>query len=111
MAIVYQAPFLNGFFNIASILLGLAALVFAVHSLQVRGCLICCTVSGACCGLALLLQLAELDRLAGIMDSSAIYDTVHARVIAGAVLLILITALNVLALLRGRKKDPGCGSC
>lgn len=111
MDITYQAPFLNGIFNILSILLGLAALVFATHSLQVKGCLICATVSGGCCGLALLLQLAELNRLATISDSAAIYDTVHARVLAGAALLILCTALNVLALLRGRKKDSGCESC
>lgn len=108
MDIVYQPQFMTGLFNISSILLGIAALVFAIHSLQVRGCLICCTACGACCGLALLLQLAELDRLARIMDSAAIYDTVHARVLAGTVLLILCTVLNVLALLRGRKKASGC---
>ena len=93
--------------NIASIMLGLAALVFSIHSLQVRGCLTCCTLSGSLCGLAILLQLAELDRLANIPDISAIYDTLHARVLAGILLLVLCTALNLLALLRGRK----CESC
>lgn len=97
--------------NIASILLGLAALVFSIHSLQVKGCLTCCTLSGSCCGLALLLQLAELNRLAEILDSAAIYDTVHARVIAGTLLLVGITVLNVLALLRGRKQESGCENC
>jgi hypothetical protein len=35
--------------NILSLLLGIAAIVFAVHNLQVRGCLICSTLSGLCC--------------------------------------------------------------
>ena len=93
--------------NIASILLGLGALVFSVHSLQVKGCLTCCTLSGGFCGLALLLQLVQLDRLVNIADISAIYDTLHARVLAGVLLLTVCTILNILALLRGRK----CGKC
>ena len=93
--------------NIASILLGLAALIVSIHSLQVKGCLTCCTLSGSLCGLSLLLQLAELSRLVNIEDISAIYDTTHARVLAGTLLLLVCTALNVLALLRGRK----CGNC
>ena len=96
-------------YNILSLLLGLAALVFAFHSAQVRGCLICCTVSGTLVGLSVLCQLIDLDRLAGIMDASAIYDTTHARVFAAAVLVTAVTALNLTALLRGRKKD--CKTC
>ena len=105
MDIVYQAPFLSGLFNILSILLGICALVFAAHSLQVRGCLTCCTLSGLCTSASLLFQLLELDRLAKIMDSSAIYDTTHARVLAAATLLTLCTLLNIWALLRGRNKE------
>ena len=93
--------------NIASILLGLAALAFSIHSLQVKGCLTCCTLSGSCCALSILLQLAELDRLAAIGDTAAIYDTTHARVLAGTALLLACTVLNILALLRGRR----CESC
>lgn len=96
-------------YNILSLLFGLAAIIFAIHSVQVKGCLICCTASGGLCGLSLLLQLADLDRLSQIMDSSAIYDTTHARVFAGMVLLALVLGLNILALLRGRKKD--CETC
>lgn len=95
-------------YHILSLVLGIAAIVFSIHSVQVKGCLICCTVSGGLCGLSLLLQLADLDRLSQIMDSSAIYDTTHARVFAGTVLLALVLGLNILALLRGRKKDRDC---
>ena len=95
--------------NILSLILGIAAIVFAVHSLQVRGCLICCTASGGLCSLALLCQLIDLDRLARISDTAAIYDTAHARVTAGTVLLVLVLALNILALLRSRQRS--CGQC
>lgn len=94
-------------YNIASILLGIAAMVFAVHSWQVRGCLICCTLSGATCGLSLLCQLLELYRLVRMDDVSALLDTVHARVIAGAVLLVAVVVTNVLTLLQERS----CQSC
>lgn len=95
--------------NITSFFLGVASLVFAVHALQVRGCLICCTGSLLCCGGALLCQLGELYRLTLIADIAAIYDTAHARFLAGCVLLGLTSALHLLALLRSRKKT--CESC
>lgn len=96
-------------YNILSLILGLAALVFAFHSARVRGCLVCCTVSGTLSGFSVLCQLIDLDRLAGILDASAIYDTTHARVIAAAVLVSAVTILNLAALLRGRNKD--CKTC
>ena len=96
--------------NLFSLLLGIAALVFAVHSVQVRGCLICSTLSGACCSGALLCQLLDNDRIAQLEDIAAMLDTAHARVVCGAVLLLLCTVLNVIALLRSRK-TKGCESC
>ena len=95
--------------NLASILLGLAAIVFAVHSLQVRGCLICCTISGGVTGLSLLCQLWQLNQLAGIGDWAAIEDTLGARCFAAAALLGIVLILNIAALLRSRKKD--CETC
>ena len=96
--------------NILSLLLGLAALVFAVHSVQVRGCLICSTVSGFCCSASLLCQLMDNDRIARIEDVAAMLDTAHARVVCGSVLLIVCTSLNVIALLRSKKKG-NCETC
>lgn len=97
------------FFNLASILLGLAAIVFAVHSIQVKGCLICCTVGLGTTGLSLLCQLLELKRLAGIGDFAAIDDTLGARCFAAGVLLAAVLILNLCALLRGRKQN--CDNC
>ena len=95
--------------NILSLILGIAAIVFAVHSLQVRGCLICCTASGGCCSLSLLFQLLDNDRIARLEDIAAMLDTAHARVTAGTVLLVLVLALNILALLRSRQRS--CDQC
>ena len=95
--------------NIASVVLGLVSLAFAVHAVQVRGCLICCTGSLACTGGSLLCQLWEINRLIEISDTAAIYDTVRARCLAGTLLLALTLGLHLIALLRSRKHK--CGNC
>ena len=94
--------------NLLSLLLGIAAIVFAFHSLQVRGCLICCTLSGLCCSASLLCQLLDNDRIARLEDIAAMLDTAHARVVCAAVLLTICTVLNGIGLLRSRKKKCSC---
>ena len=96
--------------NLLSLLLGLAALAFALRSIQVKGCLICSTLSGLGCSAALLCQLMDNDRIAEIQDVAAMLDTAHARAVCGAVLLMVCTALNLTALLRS-KKQSDCESC
>ena len=96
--------------NLLSLLLGVVALVFAVHSVQVRGCLICSTLSGFCCSASLLCQLVDNDRISQLEDIAAMLDTAHARVVCGGALLVLCTALNLIALLRSRKQDS-CSNC
>lgn len=95
--------------NLLSLLLGIASLVFAVHSIQVKGCLICSTASGFCCSLSLLCQLMDNDRIARLEDVAAMLDTAHGRVVCGAGLMIACTVLNGIALMRSRKK--GCDNC
>ena len=96
--------------NLLSLLLGIAAMVFAFHSIQVRGCLACCTLSGVCSSAALLCQLVEINRLAQSPDVAAILDTAHARVVCTAVLLTLCTVLNAVALIRSRSQQT-CNHC
>ena len=96
--------------NILSLLLGISALVFAFHSIQVRGCLICSTLSGACCSAALLCQLMDNDRISQLEDIAAMLDTAHARVVCGAALLGFCTLLNAIALLRNCKQKK-CENC
>ena len=92
--------------NLLSLLLGIAALVFAVHSIRVRGCLICSTLSGFCCSAALLCRLIDNDRISQLEDIAAMLDTAHARVVCGAVLLGLCAVLNGIALLLSNKSAP-----
>ena len=96
--------------NMLSLLLGIAAIGFAFHSLQVRGCLICSTLSGTCCSAALLCQLMDNDRLSQLEDIAAMLDTSHARVVCAGMLLGICTVLNLLALLRSRKQSS-CKNC
>ena len=95
--------------NLLSLLLGIAAILFAFHNVQVKGCLICSTASGFCCSASLLCQLLDNDRIAQLEDIAAILDTAHARVVCGAALLTACTVLNVLALVRSRKRK--CNIC
>ena len=96
--------------NLLSLLLGIACLLFAVHSVQVKGCLICSTLSGFCCSASLLCQLMDNDRIARMEDIAAMLDTAHARVVCSMVLLGFCTALNLAALLRSRNQT-GCKEC
>lgn len=91
--------------NLISLILGFAALGFAVYSAKAKGCLSCTTLSGLCCSASLLCQLLDNDRLAQLEDICAILDTAHARAVCAAVLLILTSVLNILALLRNRQKN------
>ena len=98
--------------NLISLLLGIAAVMFSVHNVRVRGCQICSTLSGVCCSTALLCQLLDNDRIARLEDIAAMLDTAHARVVCGAVLLGLCTVLNLTALLlRSGKQDSRCKNC
>lgn len=102
MEIAYTAP--TYYWNVLSIVLGIAAIVFAIHSIHVKGCLTCCTLGFGCCAGALLTQLIELQRLAEIRDFSAIEDTLHARCLAAGALLFAVLALNLIALYRSSRK-------
>ena len=96
--------------NILSLLLGIAAIVFSVHNLQVRGCLICSTLSGLCCSASLLCQLMDNDRISRLEDIAAMLDTAHARVVCAAALLGICAVPNAIALLRSRKQK-NCDDC
>ena len=96
--------------NILSLLLGIAAIVFAVHNLQVRGCLICSTLSSLCCPASLLCQLMDNDRISQLEDIAAMLDTAHARVVCAGVLLGICAVLNAFALLRNHKQQD-CKKC
>ena len=87
-------------YNLLSILLGLAAFGFAIHSIQVRFCPTCCILSFACCGGALVCQFLEIRRRVQISDWSALMDTMDAVVFAAFILLAVTLLLNFVSLFR-----------
>ena len=105
MDIVYTAPVMAGLYNILSILLGLAAIGFGIHSFAVKGSLTCCTVSLGCTGASLFFQILELNRRAKINDWAAIEDTIGAVALAAGALLACTLFVNLFALYRSRKSS------
>ena len=87
-------------YNLLSILLGLAAFGFAIHSIHVRFCPICCVLSFSFCGASLVSQLLEIRRRVSTSDWSALMDTVDAVVFAAVSLLSITLVMNLLALAR-----------
>lgn len=92
-------------YNLLSLILGVAALGGSVLFLKKRESLLRCGFGWFCCGASLLCQLLDLERLAERMDSAAIYDTAHGRVVAGVGLLTAVTALNLAAVLKIKKEE------
>ena len=82
--------------NLLSIFLGILGLSAAVMALRSGKNRKLTAVSFGTCGAALLCQLAEIYRLTQIGDTSAIYDTVHARFLAGCCLLGLTLGLHLI---------------
>ena len=88
--------------NLLSVFLGFTGLFFGFRAFRKGAGAACCAVSLGACGGALLCQLAEMYRLTVIGDTSAIYDTARARLLAAACLLGLTLGLQLLALVRRR---------
>ena len=91
-------------YNLLSLCMGFAAIFCSVGSLKRKGSLLLCSMSGFLCGMSLLCQLIDTERLSKFLDVSAIYDTAHGRVVAGAVLLTVVSILNLAALLRNKNR-------
>ena len=87
-------------YNISSLLLGLAAWLFAVisihHSQKFQ------TGSFICCATSLCLQFLELRRLCEIGDISAVLDTIGGVTFAAIVLTTVTVLINLYAQFRRR---------
>ncbi len=89
---------MSAFFNISSVLLGLAAWSLPLWSIFTRrhrsgqsG------TSFGLCSLSLLMQIFEIRHRVYIDDFSAIEDTLHAVVLAAMILLCIALILNIAA--------------
>lgn len=95
---------MSAFFNISSLFLGLISWVIPVFALlQKKNPSGAAGISFLCCTLALLLQLMEIRNRVIFGDLTAVMDTISAVVTAGAVMIAVCTALNLLGFLRNRK--------
>ena len=93
------------FFNLGSLMLGLAAwgLPFLAIGKKDRFS-ICCLGSFGCCILSLLLQLFEVKNRVNLEDWSALMDTMHAVVLAAVVMIVVMVVCNLIALLRTARR-------
>ena len=93
------------FFNLGSLMLGLAAwgLPFLAIGKKDRFS-ICCLGSFGCCILSLLLQLFEVKNRVNLEDWSALMDTMHAVVLAAVVMIMVMVVCNLIALLRTARR-------
>ena len=87
-------------YNILSLILGLLSWGMGIAAVCQKGRFQYCFGSMTLCGTALVLQLLEVSRRAGISDFSAIQDTASAISFAAVVLLTVTILLNGIAMLR-----------
>ena len=87
-----------GFFNVASLLLGLVAWALPISTIITRRYRAAYpSVSFGLCSLSLLLQLMQVQNLVRKQDWSALMDTWYAVVFAGIVLLLVNLVANIAA--------------
>ena len=87
-----------GFFNVASLLLGLVAWALPISTIITRRYRAAYpSVSFGLCSLSLLLQLMQVQNLVRKQDWSALMDTWYAVVFAGFVLLLVNLVANIAA--------------
>ena len=96
---------MSAFFNLGSLILGLAAwgLPFLAIGKKDRFGL-CCLGSFGCCILSLLLQLFEVKNRVNLEDWSALMDTVHAVTLAAVIMVVVMVVCNLFALLRSARR-------
>lgn len=92
---------MSAFFNLGSLILGLAAWVLPFLAIRKKDRFgLCCLGSFGCCILSLLLQLFEVKNRVNLEDWSALMDTMRAVVLAAVVMIVVMLVCNLFALLR-----------
>ena len=87
-----------GFFNVASLLLGLVAWALPISTIITRRYRAAYpSASFGLCSLSLLLQLMQVQNLVRKQDWSALMDTWYAVVFAGIVLLLVNLVAHIVA--------------
>ena len=94
---------LSMFYNLGSIILGVAAWIFAGLAIanQKKGHQFS-IISYSACAFSLLFQLLEVGNRVNLGDYAAIEDTIRAVLFASFTLVVVTFALNVVALVKSR---------
>ena len=96
---------MSTFFNLGSLILGLAAWVLPFLAVKKKDQFgLCCLGSFGCCILSLLFQLFEVKNRVNLQDWSALMDTMHAVILASVVLVVVMVGCNLSALLRATRR-------
>lgn len=93
--------------NILSLLLGFVAWglgLAAIIRAKTGGSYVTTVLSFSFCAVSLILQLFEVQNRVNIGDFSAIADTIRAVILAAVTLVAVTVALNLVALVKARKK-------
>lgn len=91
---------MSAFFNLGSLILGLAAWVLPVLSLGKKDrFVLCCLGSFGCCIFSLLFQVFEVKNRVNLADWSALMDTMHAVTLAAVIMVAVAVISNVSVLL------------
>lgn len=94
-------------FNIASLILGIGAWIFAFLAIVSPKAVTSyrnTVLSFSSCVLALVFQLLEIHRRVSIGDYSAIEDTIEAIVTAAVVLSVVTVVLNMVAWVKAMRR-------
>lgn len=93
--------------NIGSLILGVSAWLLAICAIRTPNAITAhrnTILSFSFCTLALVSQLFEINNRVTIGDYAAIEDTIRAVLIASIVLIAITFALNIVALVKAKKK-------
>lgn len=97
-------------YNLGSILLGLAAWISGYWAIKrtiirkdIKITYACSMISFGLCISSLLFQILEVGNRVNMEDLSAIYDTIHAVIMAAVVLITVTFGLNIYAWIRVRR--------
>ena len=99
-----------GLLNLGSLLLGLIAWILPIINLNIlnkaehKNWFVLCTTSISACAISLFMQILYNAHLVNIHDWAALVDTIRAVVIASSLLLVVTLTLNVITLIKYKKK-------
>lgn len=99
---------MTAFYNIGSLVLGLAAWIFALLAIknrQNKPAHFLSVGSFSACALSLLFQIFEVGNRVSKGDLSAVMDTIRAVMIAAALLVLVTVILNLYALTKAKSKE------